>query len=721
MARESAQAILCSVREPVLVPAFALVLVACGNNPPAELISRVDGGSDATSDVAVVDAAGGFAEASPYLGGPCVDDGQCDDGLACTYDSCDTSAGRCLNVPDDTKCQDGVYCDGQEVCVPGHGCEAGPVVSCDNGNECQIATCVEATRSCQYAERDVDQDGDPDAHCEPGHDCDDLNPNVSSLHAEVCSNGIDDNCNGLIDESPCVVPEGDTCAQAVPIAGPGNYLVSTLGANETFSTSCSVSAPSAGQDVVAAITVPPGANVDLEVWASTSSTEVAIALDATCGDATSELACGSGSGATDVRARARNVAPGTYFAVVTTQSASSVELMVGLLPPTSPATNVDCASATAVQTGTSTPVSVIDPPTDLPSACMSGDGELTYSFTLTQPEDVRVYASTVEGSGVAVVGLRGPPCTDAADELECAKAGPVPLYERNLAAGTYVVTIGSTSPIDATFQVALSPPTAVPPDQTCASPPVITPDETLDYDLSNHENAIKDGCAASGPDAAYDLSLAGASDVLLIDRFPETETGAVSLDQPTCDVAGNIACDAEGTPARVGKRNVAAGDYRVVVADQLGLQGAVQALVRPTVPPTILPAGAADTCSEAVDASSGGFFTGNTSTANADYSEGCDAPNQPAGSARDQVLALNLTQPARVVLDMEGSSYTTILEVTQGPACPGEPVANACYVGFGAESSFLDLELEGGQYWIVVDGYAGAAGAWNLDVRVLPP
>ena len=347
MARESAQAILCSVREPVLVPAFALVLVACGNNPPAELISRVDGGSDATSDVAVVDAAGGFAEASPYLGGPCVDDGQCDDGLACTYDSCDTSAGRCLNVPDDTQCQDGVYCDGQEVCVPGHGCEAGPVVSCDNGNECQIATCVEATRSCQYAERDVDQDGDPDAHCEPGHDCDDLNPNVSSLHAEVCSNGIDDNCNGLIDESPCVVPEGDTCAQAVPIAGPGNYLVSTLGANETFSTSCSVSAPSAGQDVVAAITVPPGANVDLEVWASTSSTEVAIALDATCGDATSELACGSGSGATDVRARARNVAPGTYFAVVTTQSASSVELMVGLLPPTSPATNVDCASATA--------------------------------------------------------------------------------------------------------------------------------------------------------------------------------------------------------------------------------------------------------------------------------------------------------------------------------------------------------------------------------------
>jgi Putative metal-binding motif len=701
--------------------ALALVLAGCGTNPPAELIVHFDSGSDVASDVAVPDAGAVSADASPYLGAPCVDDGQCDDGLACTYDSCDTSAGRCLNVPDDTQCQDGVYCDGEELCVPGHGCEPGPVVSCDNGDDCQIATCVEATRSCQYTERDVDQDGDPDAHCAPGHDCDDLNPDVSSLHAEVCANGIDDNCNGLIDESPCVSPQGTTCAGAVPIAGPGNYLVSTVGANKAFTTSCSVTAPAAGQTVVAAITIPPGGNVDLEVWASSASTEVAVALDGACGDATSELGCGSGAGATDVRARARNVAPGVYFAVVTTQSPGPVELMVGLLPPTSPPVDVDCPSAIPVQAGASTAVTLVGAPTDLASACPSSDGELTYSFTLTDPEDVRVYASTVKGSGMPVVGLRAPPCTDAADELECATAGPTPLYERSLSAGTYVITVGSTSPIDATFEVELSPPTPVPSDQTCASPPAILASQTVDYDLSSHENAIKDGCLATGPDAAYDLSLAAASDVLLIDRFPETETGAVSLDQTTCDAAGNLACDTEGTPARVGKRNVAAGDYRVVVADQLGLQGTVQALVRPTVAPTIIPAGGADTCAQAVDASGGGFFTGDTSTANADYGEGCDAPNQPAGSARDQVLALNLTQPERVVLDMEGSSYTTILEVTQGPGCPGTPVLDACYVGFGAQKSFLDLELGEGQYWIVVDGYGGAAGAWSLDVRVLPP
>ena len=89
--------------------------------------------------------------------------------------------------------------------------------------------------------------------------------------------------------------------------------------------------------------------------------------------------------------------------------------------------------------------------------------------------------------------------------------------------------------------------------------------------------------------------------------------------------------------------------------------------------------------------------------------------------ADDQVLSMTLAQPQRVVLDMEGSAYTTLLDVEQGPSCPGTPVTGGCYVGFGAQRSFLDLELQPGQYWIIVDGYDGGKGAWDLDVRVLPP
>jgi len=186
-------------------------------------------------------------------------------------------------------------------------------------------------------------------------------------------------------------------------------------------------------------------------------------------------------------------------------------------------------------------------------------------------------------------------------------------------------------------------------------------------------------------------------------------------------MASKLACDVEGTPIRIGKRDVAAGDYRVVVADQLGLQGTVDALVRDTVAPTIIPAGGAASCAAAVDVSGGGYFTGDTSTVAQDYTSGCDSPASPPGGEQAQVLSLNLASDQRVVLDMEGSSYETILDVREGPACPGSPTVNGCYVGFSSERSFLDMELTTGAYFILVSGFDGAKGPWALDVRILPP
>jgi Putative metal-binding motif len=706
----------------VFIVAIVVGTLGCGSNPRDLLVVRFDAGAaDAVPDVNDASAGDEAAQADPTLGGPCVDDPQCDDNIPCTYDSCDPSLKRCRNVPDDMQCDDGIYCNGRELCVIGRGCMPGAVVTCEDGQSCTIDTCVEATKSCSHSLRDIDQDGDPDAHCAPGHDCNDLDPTVSSQHAEVCANGKDDNCNGLIDEQPCVTPQGGTCGAAVAAAGPGTYALSTVGLGKTFSTSCSVSTPRAGHDVVASVNVPAGPNVDLEVWATTATVEVSVAIQGICAASTSELACASAATATSVRARARNVAPGTYYVVVTTQSEADIELQVDFLAPTPRATNVDCGSATAIVAGTPTTVQIVDPPTNLPSACSFATGELTYALTLSQPQDVRVIASTLKGSGSPVVGLRAPPCTGVvADELRCAAAGSPLLYARNLGPGTYVITVAATSPIDASLEVQASPPTASPPDQTCASPPAIGQNESLAIDLSNHESAIKDGCLPGGPNAAYDLSLSAPSDVLLVARLPLTERGGVSLDTPACNV-GRLGCDVETAPIRIGKRNVPQGDYRVVVADELGLQGQLDALVRPTVAPTIVPSGGADTCAQAIDASAGGFFTGDTSTAKADYDNPCDTPTSPTGGARDQVLSLVLGQPQRVVLDMEGSLYRTILDVRQGPGCPGALVTGACYVGFNSEKSFLDLELQAGSYWIIIDGFAGEAGAWDLDMRVLPP
>ena len=48
----------------------------------------------------------------------------CDDQIECTEDSCDEDGDACVNAPDDSFCpDDGLWCNGEEFCNPGMGCD----------------------------------------------------------------------------------------------------------------------------------------------------------------------------------------------------------------------------------------------------------------------------------------------------------------------------------------------------------------------------------------------------------------------------------------------------------------------------------------------------------------------------------------------------------------------------------------------------------------------
>ncbi|MDF2698206.1 MAG: hypothetical protein K0S65_6589, partial [Labilithrix sp.] len=659
-------------------------------------------------------------EVDPTLGGPCTEDVQCDDLIPCTFDRCDKDLSRCRNTPDDTQCADSEYCNGQETCVLRKGCAPGPVVTCQDDNNCTIDRCVEATRSCERGPRDSDGDGDPDDHCSPKRDCDDTDPTVSSQRAEICGNFKDDNCNGQVDEQPCSTAANDACSTALAVTAAGTFLLNTTAAKKDYATSCTVTNPGAARDIVLAITVPAGDAKDVLVRAKTSapSNEVAVALEATCGVAGSELGCGRVPAAPEARAIARSVATGTtVYAIVTTQAESAVDVTVDLLPASTKPTNESCTAPQAVPLDAPFTVSLVDPAKDLPSSCDTArTGELTYAFTLADPRDVRIFASTLLGSGEAVVSLRDTTCTD---ELRCRLGSTPPVFARNLAAGTHVFSVAGSTQIDTSVVVKTYPPTPTPPNQSCSTAPDITPNTALTVDLSGQEDAIRNGCLPGGPNAAYKLDLAQPSDVLLIGRFPQGDVGAVSLNRAACTMADLIECAPGTTPQRASRRNLAAGSYRAVITDQKGLSAQLTALVRPTVPPTVV---TSDDCiNPQTIPETGGFFTGDTTNATAEFSAGCDSPGQPIGGANDQLLRLVLTQQRRVVFDMSGSVNTTVLNVRSGDLCPGIEVPNTCNVGTSASRSFLDTTLAAGTYWIQLDGYAGAVGPWNLDVRVLPP
>jgi hypothetical protein len=79
-------------------------------------------------------------------------------------------------------------------------------------------------------------------------------------------------------------------------------------------------------------------------------------------------------------------------------------------------------------------------------------------------------------------------------------------------------------------------------------------------------------------------------------------------------------------------------------------------------------------------------------------------------------LRLELDEPKRVVFDMRGSSYRTLLQVRRGPECPGESVTFGCAPALGTGPSYLDMQLPAGTYNVFVDGYDGEKGPWQLDV-----
>ncbi|UCD30429.1 MAG: S8 family serine peptidase [Planctomycetota bacterium] len=181
----------------------------------------------------------------------------CDDGVGCTEDSCNEGTGSCDNIPEDTLCDDGLFCNGAETCDPIEDCQTGadpcPGQDCDelnnvcvplacnpNGTCEEDEDCISCPDDCigklvgkpsaRYCCGDgvcegsedvfncaIDCGSPPecgDTNCDPGEDwcncladCPDTPPPPES----DCFDGIDNDCDGSIDEDDpdCVCLQRD--------------------------------------------------------------------------------------------------------------------------------------------------------------------------------------------------------------------------------------------------------------------------------------------------------------------------------------------------------------------------------------------------------------------------------------------------------------------------------------------------------------------------------
>jgi hypothetical protein len=486
--------------------------------------------------------------------------------------------------------------------------------------------------------------------------------------------------------------------------------------------------PATRKDVVAALVVT-GDPQDIDVVADAPRGTIALGVDAECGKLSTEIACAPGlqgpAGNRLARLRLRSLPAATYPLYFWSDRDESVVLHVTYGAPTVAPANETCGTAEPLVSGAPVIARLPGTTRDLASRCdlaTNVTGDLVYSITLDDAADVHAYATSIDGYGVPVVSIRDAGCSNPRDEIACNERAQAKGFARALAKGIYYVAVSASAPTDVKLEVDVSAPTVAPPDETCTGAPRLTPNRTLDVSLLDHTDDVDAKCGASGAiDAAYELDLDVASDVLLVERIADADTGTVSLLGETCDAASSLLCASSSvSPVRISARGVAAGKYRVLAESADGNDVQLTAFVRAAVPPTLVPF--ADTCAAAATiAESGGFYQGNTANATANYSAGCDITGVGQFGAPDQMLSLKLSSKKRVIFDMEGTAYLPILDVRHGDTCPGTEIPNGCSAGYQPARSYLDLTLDPGSYWVQVDGYGNQAGPWFLDVRVVEP
>ncbi|MEM6958592.1 MAG: putative metal-binding motif-containing protein [Myxococcota bacterium] len=656
--------------------AMVALLAACGDD------------SAPMDDAAVDQRLEVFIDFGPV----CVTDEECDDGIGCTVDRCENE--RCISRDDFALCDDGVFCNGREVCDRARGvCAAGAVESCNDGNVCTIDRCDEEGRVCRFAPRDFDNDGEADFNCPGGTDCDDRDPTRGATIAETCDDGIDNDCDEQIDEADCGAPRYDSCDDPLDVSAGGFFELNSLGSRPDHGIRC---APAGRADLVVRFELNEPADVTVRVQAE-SVAFVAVRTD--CRDAAAELECQGGFPA---EVRRRSLPAGEYFAILA-DVGGAVGVEVVFEPATTAPANESCASDPIdVSAGGSVSGSFVDVRDDLEVACGGEDGpELVYRFTLEEASDVLVGAATRDGSTLAV-DLR-PGCLR--QSLRCARGAPVDLRQRNLPAGEYFLIVeaplGNES--DFTLDVSFEAPTEAPTNDTCADTgELLRTPATVMGTLRGLQDDLPSECGRFFRDAVYSLSVPERSDVVI---RADGAGSALSLSlRGECEEASTQLGCATGDPVTLVVRDVEPGTYFIVLEAPLPVEYAME--VQRLPPTNAIAVSGNDTCETAqVLPAFAGTFSGTTAELSDDY--GTFLCGSGAASP-DAVFRLDLLRESRVIANTLGSDFDTVLHLhSRECTSRGERLCNDDS-GDGATSA-IDANLEAGVHFFVVDGWGGAS------------
>jgi len=144
----------------------------------------------------------------------------CDDGIPCTIDACNEETRSCSHEPDDARCDNGLLCDGVERCDVAGGCRSPAPIVCDDGVDCTIDRCDDQNGACLHLVDDTYCDNG--VFCDGEEACDAVRGCMSSV--SPCTDTVCDEAQGrcvdCLDDADC--DDGVDCTQDTCDRRPGN-------------------------------------------------------------------------------------------------------------------------------------------------------------------------------------------------------------------------------------------------------------------------------------------------------------------------------------------------------------------------------------------------------------------------------------------------------------------------------------------------------------------
>ena len=459
------------------------------------------------------------------------EDARCDDGNACTIDTCEGTL-LCDNRPN------GVCCHAD--------------ADCNDANACTTDSCVAAV--CQHAAMpscgpcpDNDHDGYTADYC-GGTDCNDFDPLVHPGATEICTGDRDEDCDGTRDlnDLDCQPPTASCAGRATLASG---VMQAGTAISVPFSSS------NCGGSAFFEVPLPSESDVELRVRLDPSTptagmgfdihgVDLAVLLETTCGDATSSLLpampiCDryptAFSPSPDRINFVRRVPSGAVFAEIQERLQAGVtggpDLHFTVTANVRPSERPMCDEA-PLTVGTSAHLSA---PTNDGLDCFgpwvgiasTRGAERIHAFTLATPSRVRIRATPVDASVTRVGITSGCDATTARATCEesASSCQAFAVLDRILPAGTHHAVVEASAAYDVVV-------TAEPVGAACvgALPVVLdaaaisgdttgAPDH-FQYTGTPYYDRVCGG--ATGPDVVYTLTLDHTLDVAIdaVTSFP---------------------------------------------------------------------------------------------------------------------------------------------------------------------------------------------------------